>query len=258
MKNYIKTFLKYRYMLGLFVKRDIEKKYKGAYLGILWSLLNPLLNMAVLTVIFSTLFSRDIENFPLYLITGRIILNFFSTTTNASLNSIIGSSTLLKKINFPKYMVVFSTVISNFILFLISFIDLFLIIIITKSEITWSFIFLPIYLAVYFIFIIGISLTLSILNAYFRDIKHLYSVFLVLLTYCCAIFYPRDIVPNRFQIIFTINPVYQFIEGARDIIYYGNIPSAQNLLLCMIYSTTSIVIGLVVFLKYKDKVIIKL
>lgn len=255
MINYLKTFNKYKYMLKLFVSRDIEKKYKGAYLGVAWSLLNPLLQMIVLTIIFSALFSRDIVNFPMYLLTGKIIFDFFSSCTNASLKSITGSAALLKKINFPKYMVVLSTVISNFIIFLISFIDLFLIMLITKVTPQWSILIMPVYLLLFFIFVLGFSLLLSILNAYFRDIQHLYSVFIMFLTYFSAIFYPTDIVPEQFQFLFKLNPVYQFIEGFRAILYEGILPNFENLLICTFYTVLSLIIGTIVFIKYKDEVI---
>lgn len=256
--SYLKTFFKYNYMLRLFVKRDIEKKYKGAYLGVMWSLLNPLLHMIVLTIIFSALFKNDIENFPMYLLVGRIIFGYFSSTTNSSMRSIIGSAALLKKINFPKYMVVLSTVISEFIIFLISFIDLFLIMAITKTPITLSFIVMPIYLVLFFLFVLGFSMILSISTAYFRDIQHLYSVFITILTYFSAIFYPTSIVPEQFQFLFLFNPVYQFIEGFRDIIYSGVFPSMENLMICTTYTLISLLLGCIIFVKYKDKIIVKL
>ncbi len=258
MKNYIKTFMKYRYMLILFIKRDIEKKYNGAVLGILWSLLNPLLNMIVLSIVFSTLFKRDIDNFPLYLISARIVFNFFASTTSASMRSVVGSAALLKKINFPKYMVVLSTVLSNFIIFGISFLDLFLIMFLTNAKVNIYFLTLPFLLALLCLFVLGFSLMLSIINAYFRDMQHLYSIFIMVLTYFSAIFYPVDIIPDKFQFIFYINPVYQFIKAFRDIVYYGNLPTSDNLSLCILYTVLSLIIGIWVFIRHKDKIIIRL
>lgn len=258
MMNYIKTFFKYSYMLKVFVKKDIEKKYKDAYLGVLWSLLNPLLHMFVLAILFSTLFQRDIENYPLYLISGRIIIDFFSSTTNGCMRSLTGNAALLKKINFPRYMVVLSNVLSNFIIFLISFIDLFLIMFITKAPFNIAFLILPIYLSIYAVFVFGFSMVLSVMNVFFRDTQHLYSVFLMILTYFSAIFYPIDVIPQKFQFLLIFNPVYQFIDGFRNIVYYGTMPTLQNLGIIMIYTVLSLVIGVVVFLKFKDKVIIRL
>lgn len=258
MRAYIRTFVKYKYMLSLFVKKDIEKRYKDAYLGVLWSLLNPLLHMVVLGIIFTALFKKDIENFPLYLITGRIVFDYFSGTTNSAMRSITGSAPLLKKINFPKYMVVLSTVLSNFIIFLISFIDLFLIMFITKAPVTLSFIVLPIYLLLFMLFVLGCSFILSILNAYFRDTQHLYSVFIMMLSYFSCIFYPRDVIPEKFQFFLTLNPVFQFIDGFRAIVYYGTMPSQENMILILIYTFLSLVIGAFIFIKYKDKVIVRL
>lgn len=258
MKEYINNFNKYKYLLSLFVRNNIDKRYRGASLGIMWSLLNPLMEMVVLAIIFSQLFDRDIENYPLYLISGKLILNYFVSTTNASLKSITGSASILKKISFPKYMVVLSTTISNFIIFLISLIDLVLIMVVTDSPFSAAMLFIPVYLFIYFIFVTGVSLMLSIFNAYFRDVQHLYSVFTLLLTYMSAIFYPTDIVPEKFQFMFYLNPVYVFIEGFREMVYSGHLPSMRNMEFAIGYTIISLVVGLSIFIKYKDDVVNKL
>src|SRR5690606_13617149 len=103
-----KTFNKYKYLLYLFVRRDLKKKYRGSYLGILWSLINPLLHMIILSIVFSTLFHRDIDNFPLYLLCGLLLFQFFSSCTSQSMRSIITSANLLKKIYLPKYIMTLS------------------------------------------------------------------------------------------------------------------------------------------------------
>lgn len=258
MINYIKTFSKYRYMLELFVRRDLEIKYKGTFLGIMWSLLNPLLQMVVLTILFSTLFKRSIENFPLYLISGKLILDLYVSTTNKSLTGLVSSSSLLKKVNFPKYMLILSLVISNFIIFLISLLDLVLIMVLTKAQLSIYILLAPLILVFYIVFILGASLTLSILNAFFRDIQHLYNVFIMILTYFSAIFYPISIVPERFRFLFYLNPVYIYIEAFRDVVYYNKMPSTLILVLGVIYAITSLLIGVVIFVKKQDAVVLKI
>src|SRR5690606_24824281 len=133
---YFQTFSRYTFLLRLLVRYEIKKKYKDSFLGILWSLLNPLLYMTVLTVVFSELFKRSIENFPVYLLTGRLLFDFFSTSTSSSMNSIIKASNLIKKVYFPKYIVTLSKVISNFIFFLVSLVVMALIMAITRAPIT--------------------------------------------------------------------------------------------------------------------------
>ncbi len=255
-KDYLKTFYQYKYLLSLMVRRDIKNKYKGSVLGILWSLVNPLLQMIVLTIIFATLFKNRIENFALYMISGRILFEFFSTTTNMSMNSLTGASSLIKKIYFPKYLVPLSRVISNFIIFLISLIDLVLVMLITKANITWTVVFAPLYLVLFFIFTLGISLLLSTVAVFFRDIEHLYGILTMILMYFSALFYPVEILPTEYMGFVLMNPIYQFISGFRDCVYYGNDISSSNLIVCLVWALGSLMVGLVLFKKNQDKFIL--
>ena len=113
MSTYIQNFLKFQPLLVELVARDIKIKYRRSVLGVLWTLLNPLFMMIILSVVFSNLFKFDVENFPLYLLSGQVIFNFFSDATTSSMNSIIGSAGLIKKIYVPKYLFVLSRVLSN-------------------------------------------------------------------------------------------------------------------------------------------------
>lgn len=255
-KNYLKSLYDYRYLLKIMIKRDIQNKYKGSYLGILWSLFNPLLQMIVLTIIFSTLFARDIENFALYMISGRILFDFFSMTTTMSIRSLTGTASLVKKIYFPKYIITLSRVISNFIIFLISLLDLVLVIVLTKATISWYIIFIPIYLILFFVFTLGVSLILSTVAVFFRDIEHLYGIVVMILMYFSAIFYPVEILPIKYELLLKLNPLYQFILGFRSCIYYNNGILLDNFLSCLIWSILSIVAGIVLFKKNQDKFIL--
>lgn len=254
--TYFNTFKRYRYLLTLLVKKDIKKKYKGSFLGILWSLLNPLLIMIILTIVFSTLFDRHIENFPVYLLSGRLLFEFFSFSTTASMKSIISSANLIKKVYIPKYIITLSKVISNFIFFSISLIDLALIMFITKAEITLNILYAPIYLLLLFFFASGISFILATVTTFFRDMEHLYGVFTMALMYASAIFYPAEIIPDKYQFILTYNPLYQYIKGFRDVVYYGNSIDMNNLLVCLIIAIVSMVTGILVFEKNQDKFIL--
>lgn len=251
----LSNFQKYYYLLTILVKKDVKKKYKGSFLGILWSLLNPLLNMIVLTIIFSSLFNRSIENFPVYLLSGRLLFGFFSSSTNTAMKSIIFSANLIKKVYVPKCVIVISKIISNFIFFLISLIDLVIIMLATRAEVTLNAICAPIYLLLLFIFTCGVGLILATTTVFFRDIEHLYGVFITVLMYSSAIFYPPEIIPDKYQFILTINPLYYFIEGFRQIVYYGLPLELSNLLFCIVISGISMIIGILVFGRNQDKFI---
>lgn len=255
---YWKTFQKYKYLLSLFVRRDIKRKYKGSYLGILWSLLQPLFHMLVLTLVFSTLFNRDIENFPVYLLCGLLLFQFFSKCTNQSMRSVISAASLIKKIYLPKYITTLSSIISNFIFFLISLIVLVLIMIATQASVTWSILFAPVYLLIFFFFCCGVSLILATINVFFRDLEHIYGVFIIALHFSSAIFYPPEIIPEKYQFILILNPLYYFIDGFRDIVYFGTIPSLMNIFVCISLAFVSMIIGIVTFERCQDKFILHL
>lgn len=254
--NYLLTFKNFYYLFTILVKRDIKKKYKGSILGILWSLINPLLNMIILAIVFSTLFKNNIQNFPVYLLTGRLLFSFFESATSSSMKSIINSASLLKKVYVPKYIMTFAGVTANFINFLISMIALVLVIIATDAKITWNILYSPVYLLLFFIFVSGISFILSTITVFFRDITHIYQVFVHLLVYASAIFYPVDIIPDKFRFILTLNPLYHFISGFRQSVYYGLPPEFNNLMICSVLALLSMIIGIIVFKNKQDKFIL--
>jgi ABC-2 type transport system permease protein/lipopolysaccharide transport system permease protein len=254
-KGYNNGFKKYSYLLTVLIKRDIKKKYKGSILGIFWSLLNPLLHMIVLTVIFSMLFIRKIDNFPLYIVSGRLIFGFFTQGTTSAMNSIISSAPLIKKVYMPKYIIVLAKVTSAFIIFLISLIDLLFVVLITKAHFSIYFLLTPVYLLLLLLFVTGVGLLLATIATFFRDMTHLYSVITLIIMYMSAIFYPPEIVPENLQIIFLFNPVFHFIEGFRSLVYFNTLPSLSNLLYCSIVSIVFMVFGSYVFIKNQDKFI---
>ncbi|MBQ2227163.1 MAG: ABC transporter permease, partial [Methanobrevibacter sp.] len=166
------TFSEKKFLLKELVKRDLTSKYKDSVLGILWSFLNPLLIMLVFTAIFSMLFGRQIENYPVYFLSGRVIYDFYSAATKGAMRSIKSNANLLKKIYVPKYMFSISTICYEFINFLISFVILFGVMLITGAQfhLTSILAIVPIFLLVLLIF--GIGLILAVCNTYFTDIGH--------------------------------------------------------------------------------------
>jgi len=243
------------YLLSVLVKRDIKKKYKGSMLGIFWSLLNPLLHMIVLTMVFSMLFIRKIDNFPLYIISGRLIFGFFSQSTTAAMNSIIQSAKLIKKVYISKYVIVLARILSAFVIFVISLADLFLVVLITKAPVTLNFLWALVYLALLLIFVTGAGLILATIATFFRDMTHLYSVVTLIIMYMSAIFYPPEIVPEQYRIFFLLNPVYHFIQGFRYAVYYNTVPPASNLIYCVVVAFGFLLAGNYVFGKNQDKFI---
>lgn len=255
--RFIINFAKYKYLLSELVKRDIKVKYRRSVLGIFWSFLEPLLFMIALTLIFSTIFKSSIQNFPVYILTGRLAFDLFAKGTGGSLGSMIANASMIKKIYVPKYMYVLGVSLSSFVTFLLSLIVLFLVMIATHAPFT-VYIFLGIIpIILLLIFTIGIGLILATLTVFFRDMKHLYNgVFLLLLMYGSAIFYPPQIIPAKYQFLLTWNPLYAFISLFRDSFMYGKIFDIPTLSFAIISTFVALIIGMVLFYKYQDKFIL--
>lgn len=252
----IKTFYNYRELLWEFVKKDIKLKYRNSFLGIIWSMLNPLLIMVVLTFIFSNLFKNSIPNFPVYCLSGRLIYDFFSQSTNQCMNSITSKSSLIKKIYVPRYLYPLSRAISSFIIFLISMIPLFIIMIATKVNFTKETLFFIYPLICLFFISLGIGMILATINVFFRDMQHLYSVVLLLIMYGSAIFYSADIINPNYVRILNLNPIFPVIKVFRDCILYGRITAVYSWVLIAIYAAISMIVGVIVFYKKQDKFIL--
>ncbi|MEE3490725.1 MAG: ABC transporter permease [Methanobrevibacter sp.] len=252
------TLSEKKFLLKQLVKRDLTSKYKDSVLGILWSFLNPLFIMLVFTAIFSMLFGRQIENYPVYFLSGRVIYDFYNSATKGAMQSIRSNANLLKKIYVPKYMFTVSKVCYEFINFLISFVILFGVMLITGASfhITSIFAILPIGLLIIMIF--GIGLILAVCNTYFSDIGHLYNVFALILMYASALFYPIEIVPARVQIIFSLNPLYSAITCFREAVVYGVIPDLWTLAYLAVFAFAVFGIGILLFSLYEKKLALEI
>ena len=208
MKQYIKYFTKFRFLLMELVIKGIKLKYRRSYLGIIWTLLEPLLTMMVLVLVFGTFFGKDDPTFPVYVLTGRLLYSFFSTGTKTAMRSVRQNAAMIKKVYVPKYMYPLSTVIYEYVIFLISLIVLFVVSIVLKVEPTVYLIQAVVPLILVFILTLGVGLILSTVAVFFRDMEYIWSVALMLIMYTCAIFYQPDRVINTGNgWVFKINPL---------------------------------------------------
>lgn len=252
------TFDEKKFLLKQLVKKDFTSKYKDSVLGVAWSFLNPLLIMIVFTAIFSMLFGRQIDNYPVYFLSGRLIYDFYNAGTKGGMKSIKSNSAIIKKIYVPKYMFILSKVCYEFINFLISLAILFGVMFVTGAPFQFTTIYALIPLVFLLILILGVSLTLSVCNTYFTDIGHLYNVFTLILMYASALFYPMEIVPVTVQKIFTLNPIYSAISAFRGCVVYGILPDISTMLYLAVFSFTALGIGIILFKMYDKKLALEL
>lgn len=244
-------------LLSELVKRDVRLKYRRSILGYLWSIMDPLLMMIVLTLVFSRMFQRDIPNYPIYLIIGRFLFNFLHQSTNAGMRSITNNASLLKKTYVPRYIFTLASVTSSAVNFLFSLGAMVIVLIWTRTMPSVYTLLLPFTVILLYIFCLGLSLFLASVTVFFRDIEYIYQAFLTAWMYLSAIFYPVSRMPEKVQyLVENFNPVYIYIHQARCFILYGRLPSVYNICAGIVFALLSITIGIIVFKKTQDNFIL--
>ena len=254
----ISTFQRYKYLLRQMVKRDFVARYRKSVLGVLWSLLNPLLTMIVMTIVFSYMFRFQIENFPVYLLSGLMLYNFFNESTSLAMGSVIASEGIIKKIYVPKYIFPLARVISSFTNLLFSFLAFLLVFIVTGIPFKWTMLLLPIPIIYTFVFALGVAMLLSSLAVFFRDLRYLYGVLLVLWMYMTPLFYPVSYIPEWFMPIYGLNPLYHFVDYFRNLALWGTVPDLWSNMVCIGFALASLCVGTYVFMSKQDKYILHL
>lgn len=255
------NFKKYKFLLKQLVARDFKVKYKRSVLGMLWSLLFPILNMVVLTLVFQNIFRMTKEgvNFPVYVMIGLTLFNYFNEATNLSMSSVVANFPLLNKVYIPKYIFPLSKCLFVGINFLLTLIPLFGVILITGSDSAGTkchlniyYLLLPYSFICLFLFTVGVGLILAAVSVFLRDMFYIYGVFITIWMYLTPILYDSSVLGGKMQMILKLNPLYHFINFARMIILYGQVPSQSSFAACGLMGVLFLVIGIVVFRRYQD------
>lgn len=245
--NIVSEMVKYKEFLKSNVKKDIRGKYKGSFLGVLWSFINPLLSVVVYAIVFHYIMRFNIDNYLIYLISGIIPWTFFTTAINAGMNSILFNADIIKKVYFPRIILPISSVTSCLVNFLISCIIIVLFAIFGGLGISYALIALPLVVLVQYIFTLGIVFILSAIEIYVRDIEHIINFLISMLFYITPILYTPDYVPESFSFILKINPLAHIIEAYHSVFYYKQIPDLSNLGIMMLLSFIIFVFGYMIF-----------
>ena len=258
MKVFYKNFMKYRFLLMELIKKGIKLKYRRSYLGILWTLLEPLLTMIVLSVVFGSLLGRGDRFYPVYILAGRLLYSYFSTGTKAALKAIQSNAGMIKKVYVPKYMYPLSSILYNYVIFLISLIVLVAVGLVLGVKPTWHVIQAIFPLLNILLLTMGIGMILSTMAVFFRDLEYLWSVALTLIMYASAIFYNvGDIVKDNPAIawIFKLNPLYACISNFRNAIF-GHPMDVFATVYAFVFGAVCMLIGTLVFFKKQDEFIL--
>ena len=249
-----KQIRQYIFVIKELTGREIKRRYSRSYLGIFWSVLNPLLSMAVMTAIFAQMFHRAIDNFPVYYLTGNIIWQLFTNATNSAMTALVDNKALLIKVKLPMQVFPLSRVYTAVVNFAYSFVAYFLILFVIGIPLKpTNILIIPVVLLTV-IFSIGVSMFLSTLYVFFGDIKHLYGIVLTLLMYLSALFYPVSSLSGITAKVVQENPVYCYIAAARDCMMHGNIPSIGLWIRMIVWAIAMFVLGQLFFKVMKNEI----
>ena len=251
-------YTRYAFLIKQLVSRDFKTKYKRSVLGMTWSFLNPLLTMSVQYIVFSTLFKSDIPNYPVYLLSGIVFMNFFNEAVSMGMTSITGNASLIKKVYMPKYIYPVSRILSSLVNFALAILPLFLVMLFTGTAFRPSLLLLVFDILCLLGFVTGMGLLLTTAMTFFQDTQFLWGIVSMLWMYLTPLFYPESIIPAKYLVFYHMNPMYQYITFARICIIDGVSPEPMAYLWCIVSSLVVLALGVVTFKKNQDKFVLYL
>lgn len=258
-------FQKDIFILKQLVSKDFKIKYRRSFLGVAWSVLNPLLMMIVMAIVFTTIFAQGRngsvtpEMYPLYLIVGNVTFAVMSDSTSQALSSIIYASSLLKKVKVHRFVFPVQKVLFSLVNFAFSLIAVAIVMLWFHVVPTWHLLLLPVCLIMLMFFCMGVGLLLSAATVFFRDVMHLWSVVLTAWTYFTPIFWTTDYIlkmPHILRVLMYANPMYNYLQFMRDIFLFQTCPTPLEFGLCVAWAAIAMAIGYTVFHKNEHKFIL--
>lgn len=244
-----KELYNYRELLKTNIKKEIRGKYKGSWLGVIWTFLNPLLMLAVYAFVFPYILRVEVENYTIFMIVALIPWNFFTTAIQSGTGCVVANGNILKKVYFPREIIPISITTSQLINFLITCIIMAAFIIFSGVGFSIHLLLFPLLVLIQYILTLAFTFVLSALTVFVRDIDHFVSVFLTLGFYATPIVYQASMLPEKFQWVLKINPMAQLVEAYRSILYYHQMPDLLMLGIWGILSIILIIVGYIIFKK---------
>lgn len=245
---------RYRDLIFHWALRNLKVRYKRSVLGILWTLLEPLMIMVVLTVVFSQGFRVNIYHYPVYILIGITLWDFFRRSTTKMMDEIIASESLARRIYVPRTVFSFASLLTYLISWAIAMIPLFGIMLVLHHSFSWAMLTLPLGLFIVALFALGMGMMVSTFAAFFHDISLMYQVILMTWMYATPIIYPLEIVPERFQTLIRLNPMTPMVFLVRDPIYSGKLPGISTWLVSIGWSLLAVFIGWWSYTHWRDRI----
>jgi ABC-2 type transport system permease protein len=252
--NAVRELVRYRSLLRDLIARDLKVRYKRSALGILWTMLNPLLMMIIFTIVFAHVLRVQVEHFAVYFLSAFVLWNFFAQATSWSTGCLLSYGPLIKKIYVPKSIFVLATVLAGTVNLLISLVPLALIMVVVGHPFHPALAFLPVPILLTTLFALGLSLALAPLCVMFADIVQIYQAVLTAWMYLTPIIYPLTALPPGYRSLILMNPMTHLVEAFRTPIYQGAVPSAHVMISATVAGVGTLVLGWLVFARYSDRV----
>ena len=247
--NTFKRIYNYRELLKTNVKKEIRGRYKHSMLGVLWSFLNPLLQLLVYSVIFGALLAGGDKTYHIYICVALIPWTYFTTSVTTSAFTIIGNGNIIKKVYFPREILPISVVTSGAVNFMISTIIILVFVVFSEIGITAYILLYPVILIIQYIMQLGIAFILSSITVYFRDLEHIIGIILMAAFYGTPIVYKLEQLPPKLQVLMKLNPMTHIINGYRAIFYYKEMPDFKSLGILAAISMVLVILGYLLFKK---------
>ena len=249
----VRGIFQYRDLIYQLVRRDIVARYKRSVLGIAWTMLQPLGMMAIMTVVFSSLF-QSVKGYPTYILSGLVAWTFFSQTTTAAIHQVVWGGTLFRRIYLPHTSFAISAIGTGVVNLALSLVPLIALMLVTGRPLHWSVLFVPVAIILLAAFALGVGLILSALGVYFPDVVEMYQIILVAWMYLTPIIYPEEILPDAYRFWITnLNPMYHMVNIFRKPLYDGVLPEWNELVIAVVIAVITLVIGWLFFSNKADE-----
>lgn len=248
---------RYRALIKQLVIKDLKLKYRRRFLGYVWSVLNPLMVMAVMYLVFSQMFRFEVDHYPAYLMIGQAAFNFMTEATDQAVFSITGNSELLKKVYVPKYVFTLSKVSSSLVNLLLSMVAMMLVFLCSGVRFSWYMLLIPLVLVQLYVFSLGLGLFLAQAAVFFRDIQYIYSVLTTAWMYATPLFYPSSLLSEGMQrAVYLCNPMYHYVTQFRTLVLERTLPQAGSVLYGSFLASLFLMLGTWAFMRTQDRFIL--
>jgi ABC-type polysaccharide/polyol phosphate export permease len=244
-----KELYNYRELLKTNIKKEVRGKYKGSWLGVLWTFLNPLLMLAVYAFVFPYILRVQVDNYTIFMIVALIPWNFFTTAIQSGTGCVVANGNILKKVYFPREIIPISITTSQLVNFLITCIIMFVFILFSGVGFSLHILLMPLLIIIQYIITLALTFILSAITVFVRDVDHFVSVFLTLGFYATPIVYQANMLPDKFQWALKVNPMAQLVEAYRSILYYHQMPDFVMIGIWAVLSLVLLVVGYMIFKK---------